>query len=99
MPDYSPERLTDKIVRELVPPAEGNKLKRDGRVPGFAVRVVSSGGRQFVFNYRRKSDGKERRKTIGAFPAWSVAAAREEAVELRRRVDRGGDPLGEQEAE
>lgn len=31
--------------------------------------------------------------TIGRYPAWSVAAAREEAKALRRRVDGGDDPL------
>ena len=45
-------------------------------------------------NYRTK-EGRERRFTIGAFPDWKTGAARIEAQDIKRRVDRGEDPLGE----
>jgi integrase len=57
------------------------------------VRVTTKGAKAFVLNYRTRS-GRERRITIGRHPAWSVSAAREEAKELLRRIDRGEDPLG-----
>lgn len=41
-------------------------------------------------------DGRERRKTIGDWPIWSLEAARAEARELSRRVQKGKDPLEEQ---
>jgi integrase len=93
------QRLTYNIVKGLPVPATGNKITFDTEVTGLGARVTAAGGRSFIFNYRRKSDGVERRYTIGAFPDWSVAAAREEARALRRRVDTGGDPLGEHRAE
>jgi integrase len=93
------ERLTDLIVRRLPAPARGNKITYDAAVSGFGARITAAGTRAFVFNYRRKADGMERRYTIGQFPAWSVAAARQRAAELRRAVDSGGDPLGELAAE
>jgi integrase len=40
-------------------------------------------------------DGKERRHTIGQYPVWSAPAARSEAQELRRRIDRGEDPASQ----
>jgi integrase len=40
-------------------------------------------------------DGRERRFTIGSYPDWSAEAARAEAKELRRRIDRGEDPATE----
>src|SRR5262249_60134225 len=43
--------------------------------------------------------GRQRRFTIGRFPDWSVTAGREEARKLRRKIDAGGDPLAEIEAE
>src|SRR3954453_14978367 len=43
--------------------------------------------------------GRERRLTIGAYPDWSVAAAREQARSLRRKIDSGEDPLAAKEAE
>src|SRR5262245_62846900 len=92
------QRLTDSLVRKLPPPAKGNTITYDTEVSGFGCRVTAAGARSFVLNYRRKIDGLERRLTIGQFPAWSVAAAREEAKRLRREVDSGRDPLGEDQA-
>jgi len=71
-------------------------MERDDLVPGFAVRKTSTGCTAFVFNYVCK--GRERRATIGRYPAWSVGAAREEAKRLRRQVDVGDDPLDERRA-
>jgi integrase len=93
------QRLSDKVVRALQPPTEGNRITYDTEERGFGVRITAAGAIAFILNYRRKSDGRERRATIGQFPAWSVAAAREKARELRRAVDSGGDPVGEAAAE
>src|SRR5262245_28163426 len=92
------QRLTDQAVRRLPPPAKGNRISYDSDVPGFGCRVTAQGARSFVINYRRKSDGVERRYTIGSWPSWSVRAARDEAKRLRRDVDGGGDPVSEARA-
>jgi integrase len=89
--------LTDNQVRQLDPPAQGNRITYDADVKGFGVRVTSAGARSFVLNYR--ASGRERRITIGSFPDWSVKAAREEAKALKRRIDRGEDPMGDRHAE
>ena len=90
-------RITDKLVRDRQPPAQGNRITYDAEVKGFGVRVTAAGARAFVLNYRL--DGRERRYTIGAYPDWSVAAAREEARRLKREVDQGRDPMGERHDE
>jgi integrase len=92
------QRLTDQVVRQLPPPATGNRITYDSDVPGFGCRVTAQGARSFVLNYRRKADGVERRYTIGSWPAWKTATAREEAKRLRRAVDGGADPVGEAQA-
>src|ERR1700716_1639671 len=88
-------KFDDRFVRELTPPASGNRVHYDrgGKEPvrGFGVRVTASGAKAFVLNYTIA--GRERRMTIGGYPAWSVQAAREQAKSLRRRVDIGEDPL------
>jgi integrase len=89
------QRLTDQTVRKLPAPKRGNRITYDDAVKGFGCRVTAAEARAFILNYRRRSDGVERRYTIGAFPDWSVAAAREEAKRLKRHVDGGGDPVGE----
>jgi integrase len=93
------QRLSDKVVKALPAPPKGNRIAYDSDVPGFGCRVTAAGARAFILNYRRKADGTGRRYTIGTFPAWSVAGAREEARRLRREVDSGRDPLGEHESE
>src|SRR5262249_54446676 len=43
----------------------------------------------------RTREGRARRLTIGDLGAWTLATARAEAADLRRRIDQGADPLGE----
>jgi integrase len=90
-------RLTDIVIKRLPAPERGNKVTYDEAVKGFGCRVTAAGTRAFVLTYRRKVDGKQRRITIGSFPDWSTTAAREEAKRLKRGVDGGADPIGEQE--
>ena len=101
-----PTRLTDTIVKNLPLPAKGSRITYDASVPGFGCRVTakgvrekSNGSRAFVLNYRVRATGQEKRITIGKFPAWTTATAREEAKRLRRKIDNGADPLGELQAE
>ena len=93
------QKLTDKLVRALERPPTGNRILYDAELPGFGVRITAAGAIAFVLNYRIKATGQERRYTIGRYtigePAWSVAAAREEAKRLRREIDLGADPVGQ----
>lgn len=91
------QRLTDKLVKSLAPPNRSNRITYDSEVKGLGLRVTASGAKAFVVNYRIK--GRERRLTIGSYPDWSVAAAREEARRLKRLIDNGHDPMAERHAE
>ena len=91
------QKLSDSIVKALPAPDNGNKIFYDSAVKGFGCRVTAAGARSFVLNYRTRG-GRERRYTIGAYPEWKTTAAREEASELKKRVDRGEDPLAEIES-
>src|SRR6266446_5040420 len=93
------QKLTDKQVRALVAPIAGNQITYDSIVSGFGVRITAGGAIAFILNYRVKATGLERRYTIGSYPDWNVAAAREEAKRLKREVDSGGDPLGQLKAD
>jgi integrase len=88
------QKLTDTVVKNLSLPPSGNRIEYDSELKGFGCRVTANGARSFILNYRTNR-GRERRYTIGQFPAWKVAAARTEAADLKRRVDRGQDPMGE----
>jgi integrase len=91
------DKLSDAFVKALLAPATGNKVYYDSAVKGFGCRVTAAGARAFVLNYRTRL-GRERRYTIGSFPEWRAGSAREQAVELKKRIDRGEDPLADIEA-
>jgi hypothetical protein len=86
--------LTERYVKGLQPKAK-NIIVYDEEVVGFGVRITSSGTRAFILTYR--IEARERRLTIGAWPDWSVTAAREEAKRLKREVDQGRDPMAERD--
>jgi integrase len=94
-----PEKLTETLIKGLIPPACGERYVYDAEVTGFAVKLFAptkanpKGARTFVLVYRR--NGALRRFRIGSWPEWSVTAARAEAKEIRQRVDRGEDPARE----
>jgi integrase len=97
--------LTTEKVKRLEAPASGSRITYDRAagddpdkvVAGFGVRITAAGAKAFILNYRVA--GLERRLTVGTFPNWSIAQARAYARELRVRIDRGEDPLGERIAE
>ena len=86
------QRLSDRLVKSLPCPGKGNKVFYDTEIRGFGIRLTAANARSFVLNYR--INGRERRYTIGGYPDWSVAAAREEAKRLKREVNKGHDPMG-----
>ena len=94
-------KLTDKIVRSLAGPADGKpyQIHYDGPegVRGFGIRVTQAGAKSFILNYR--AHGVERRLTLGSFPDWTVAQARDQAKSLKRRIDVGEDPQADRNAE
>jgi integrase len=92
----SSDKLSDVVVRDLPAPARGNKITYErgpGAVRGFGLRVTAAGMKSFVLNYTIAA--RERRYTIGGYPEWKVASARQRAAELRQDISRGVDPLAE----
>ncbi|MEM6440669.1 MAG: integrase family protein, partial [Pseudomonadota bacterium] len=95
------ERITDRLVKGLTAPPKGNKVYLDDEVRGFGVRITAKGARSFILAYRFDDPAVQRRSneyraTIGTYPTWSVAAARDEAKRWRQKIDRGEThPLAE----
>jgi hypothetical protein len=92
--------LNEKIIQALAAPVKGNKVHYFSAAvlggitapSGFGVCVTEAGAKSFVLSYRHQ--GVKRRMVIGQWPTWSALLAVKEARELRRRIDRGEDPLG-----
>ena len=83
--------LTDVAIRKAEPPSAGQVEIWDGKLPGFGVRVSSSGAKSFVLVYRHA--GKPRRMTLGRYPMLSLADAREKATAAIRQLEQGIDPV------
>ena len=90
--------ITEQFVKSLKksPPATGYVIHSDDKIKGFGVRITSNGIVSFILNYT--VHGRERRCTVGGWPELSVQIARNEALDLRRGISDGIDPLAEEAA-
>src|ERR687897_3736022 len=88
--------LTDLAVRRIKPPRVGQADHFDAGYPGLALRLSYGGGKSWVFFYRH--GGKQRRMTLGQYPAMELAEARSEWREAREGVAKGRDPTAERQA-
>jgi integrase len=87
-------KLTAASVRNLALPTDQNdKVFFDDDLPGFGVRLRSTGSKTFTYYYKR--GGKTRRFTIGAVDAMDLVKARNTAKDLAADVRKGHDPLTE----
>ena len=94
-------RFTETFIKTAPAPATGRRIWYDSHPDspkGFGLRVTAAGSRAFVLRYLLP-DGGDRIMTIGTWPTWSLAAARLQAQEERRKVEKGTDPLEAAKAE
>jgi integrase len=90
--------LTDRNVMSLAPkPGEARAEFWDLALPSFGLRITRPTGknkrgiRSFFVMYRNPA-GRRRRLTIGSYPAFSLAQAREKAREKLRYISESIDP-------
>src|SRR5690606_21601725 len=89
-----------KRARELTALAV-SKLKAEGRyaVGGAAGLHLRVAGDSRTWVLRIKFAGKRRDMGLGAFPELSLAEARQKALEQRKAVGEGRDPIEERRAQ
>jgi hypothetical protein len=85
-------RFTDRSIASLKPKAARYEVWEDGRT-GFGVRVAPGGRKSWIYMYR--FGGKARRMTFGPYPKVSLADARVQFAEAKRKLDIGIDPGAE----
>jgi site-specific recombinase XerD/uncharacterized protein (DUF433 family) len=92
------EKLTKRAVDALRPNNVGAKVSQtflwDGELRGFGVRVIPSGLKSFVLQYRN-ADGRSRRIVIGRYGVITVEQARVEARDKLAAIAKGADPADE----
>ena len=87
-------KITEQFVKAVPKPGTGNMYVWDAAANGFGIRITATGKKSFVLAYR--IGGRQRRYTIGAYPDFSVEAAKTEAGRLRSRDQERHRPPGEQ---
>lgn len=86
-------KLTARFVETVSTDSERDAY-RDSMVVGLELRVTKGGSKTWAIVYRRKSDGRRRRFTLGTFPNLSLDEARTRAKGELAAVARGADPAG-----
>jgi integrase len=90
-------KLTKRTVESLRA-NEKDYITFDSELPGFGVRIMPSGKRFFLIQYRRH--GRTRRVMMGQFGPVTAENARREATRLLGQVrGAGGDPAALRDAE
>jgi integrase len=86
------QTLTDSFIRHHDTPAKRIEVY-DDVVKGMAVRITKKGSKSFIYRYR--INDRVRTYTIGSFSTYSLAEARAETRELKKKVGKGIDPMEE----
>jgi integrase len=85
--------LTDVFLRSATPPSTGRLEVSDARCAGLTFRVTANGVRSWSLRFRDPRSAQVTRVTIGKYPEISLQAAREQALDLRREIACGVNPV------
>ena len=98
-------RLTEKTIK-AIPAIEawkeadrkrGYRLDWDDVCAGLGLRTTTNDVKAFVYNYRTLN-GRQRRATVGRWPAMTATAARVSVAKFQSKIAVGGDPLAATQA-
>jgi integrase len=84
-------KLTKRAVDALTPPANGQIFLWDSELRGFGVRVIPSGLKSFILQYRN-AEARSRRIVVGRYGVLTVEQARDQAKIKLGVVAGGADP-------
>ncbi|HEV2597783.1 integrase family protein [Sphingopyxis sp.] len=87
-------KLTKRVIDALVPPAKQQTVLWDTELKGFGVRVLPSGLKTFIVQYRN-AGGIKRRINIARYGILTVDQARDQAKLKLAVVIGGEDPADE----
>lgn len=87
-------KLTKRAIDALAFPANGQSFLWDGELRGFGVRVVPSGLKVFILQYRN-AEGRSRRLVFGRYGVLTVEQARDQAKIKLGAIAGGADPISD----
>jgi integrase len=92
------QRLTDRFIQKVTPPAAGRLVYSDTVAPGLELRISADHRRSWSIRYRPRH-GTRKRATYGTYPAKSLAEARARALEIAAAAADGIDLPAQEDAE
>jgi integrase len=95
------ERITKRTV-DSIQPRDKSFIIFDASVKGFGCRVMPTGAKSFVLEYRPGAGGRsvaKRRLTLGRYGAMTVDQARTAALNALAHIRLGSDPQAEKGGE
>lgn len=98
--DLPSERLTKRSA-DAAPPRSKIYVLYDIDLAGFGLRVMPSGHKTWIVEYRPTSGGRRasgRRMAIGSWQTLTAEEARRRAKDILAQVRLGGDPAGERQS-
>lgn len=87
-------KLTKAAIDAMAIPTKGQSFLWDSELRGFGVRIIPSGLKVFVLQYRNE-EGRSRRIVLGRFGVLTVEQARKQAIMKLGAVAGGADPAEE----
>lgn len=87
--------LTVKAIEAIKPTSSRQEIP-DGGLPGLYLIVQPSGAMSWAIRYR--ADNRPRKMTVGSYPLFGLAKAREAASASLRTVTEGRDPGAEKKS-
>ena len=99
---HATAKLTTQVAdrlqfADLAAPGAAYVIVWDEKLPGFGLRIMRSGVRAWVAQYRNR-DGRKRRITIGRYGVLTAQEARDRAHRILVQVLDGVDPLADRQA-
>ena len=85
--------ITNTLLQALKPPASGRLEVNDLRCAGLVFRVTPAGARSWCYRFRDPATRKTTRATIGPYPEYTIAEAREAVAALRKQVAHNINPV------
>ena len=86
------KRITAAVVENAKPNGDRYEIW-DSAVPGFGLRVGTSGAKSWIVLFRVKGERKQRRETIGRAGVMDLAEAREKARAIIGEAQAGKAPV------
>ena len=89
-------KLTKRVIDALEASGDKFRIAWDDELKGFGIRVMPSGTKTFILDYRN-AHGQQRRMSIGRYGVLTPEEARKRARQMLNRVASDRDPMAERE--